>query len=111
MTIATKFGFAPAFGPSSQPDHIREVVDNSLRNLNTDVIDVLYQHVPDPGVPIEDVVGVMKEFVDAGKAQYLGLSNAGKDAIRRAHAVHPISVLQNEYSPFAPHHAPALPGP
>ncbi|MEV6104187.1 aldo/keto reductase [Streptomyces sp. NPDC051940] len=110
VTIATKFGFTPTFGPDSRPDHIREVVDNSLRNLNTDVIDVLYQHVPDPNVPIEDVVGVMKEFVDAGKVRYLGLSNAGEDVIRRAHAVHPISVLQNEYSLFAPHDtAPLFP--
>ncbi|MER5619277.1 aldo/keto reductase [Streptomyces sp. NPDC002215] len=110
VTIATKFGFTPAFAPNSQLDHIREVVDNSLRNLNTDVIDVFYQHVPDPHVPIEDVVGVMKEFVDAGKVKYLGLSNADEDTIRRAHAVHPISVLQNEYSLFAPHDtAPLFP--
>ncbi|MFE6621113.1 aldo/keto reductase [Streptomyces sp. NPDC057740] len=101
VTIATKFGLTPAFAPNSKPDHIREVVDNSLRNLNTDVIDVLYQHGPDPEVPIEEVVGVMKEFVDAGKVRYLGLSNTDADAIRRAHAVHPISVLQHEYSIFA----------
>ncbi|MER7681426.1 aldo/keto reductase [Streptomyces sp. NPDC096934] len=110
VTIATKFGFTPAFAPNSQLDHIREVVESSLRNLNTDVIDVLYQHVPDPGVPIEEVVGVMKEFVDAGKVKYLGLSNADENTIRRAHAVHPISVLQNEYSLFAPHDiAPLFP--
>ncbi|MER8039811.1 aldo/keto reductase [Streptomyces hydrogenans] len=108
VTIATKFGFTPAFGSDSRPDHIREVVDNSLRNLNTDVIDVLYQHVPDPNVPIEDVVGVMKEFVDAGKVKYLGLSNTGGDALRRAHAVHPISVVQNECSLFAPHDTAGL---
>ncbi|MFF4835308.1 aldo/keto reductase [Streptomyces sp. NPDC001315] len=101
VTIATKFGLTPTFAPNSKPDHIREVVDNSLRNLNTDVIDVLYQHGPDPEVPIEEVVGVMKEFVDAGKVKYLGLSNTDTDAIRRAHAVHPISVLQHEYSVFA----------
>ncbi|MFC3574376.1 aldo/keto reductase [Streptomyces yaanensis] len=101
VTIATKFGLTPTFAPNSKPDHIREVVENSLRNLNTDVIDVLYQHGPDPEVPIEEVVGVMKEFVDAGKVNYLGLSNTDTDAIRRAHAVHPISVLQHEYSIFA----------
>ncbi|MFJ4809339.1 aldo/keto reductase [Streptomyces longwoodensis] len=105
VTIATKFGFTKTFGPDSRPDHIREVVDNSLRNLGTDSIDLLYQHVPDPNVPIEDVVGVMKEFVDAGKVKYLGLSNADRDIIRRAHAVHPISAVQNEYSVFAPHDA------
>jgi aryl-alcohol dehydrogenase-like predicted oxidoreductase len=102
VTIATKFGFTKAFAPDSRPEHIREVVDNSLRNLGIDAIDLLYQHVPDPNVPIEDVVGVMKEFVDAGKVKYLGLSNAGEDTIRRGHAVHPISVLQHEYSIFAP---------
>jgi aryl-alcohol dehydrogenase-like predicted oxidoreductase len=76
-------------------------VEASLRNLNTDTIDLLYQHLPDPNVPVEDVVGVMNEFVDAGKVRYLGLSNADEDAIRRAHAVHPTSVLQNEYAIFA----------
>ncbi|MFD8686529.1 aldo/keto reductase [Streptomyces sp. NPDC059651] len=98
VTIATKFGLTPSFGQDSRPEHIREVVDNSLRNLGVDCIDVLYQHFPDPDVPIEDVVGVMKEYVDAGKVTYLGLSNAGEDVIRRAHAVHPISVVQDEYS-------------
>ncbi|WP_435210638.1 aldo/keto reductase [Streptomyces sp. bgisy034] len=101
VTIATKFGLTPTYGQDSRPEHIREVVDNSLRNLGVDVIDVLYQHFPDPNVPVEDVVGVMKEYVDAGKVKYLGLSNAGEDVIRRAHAVHPISVLQSEYSLFA----------
>jgi aryl-alcohol dehydrogenase-like predicted oxidoreductase len=110
VTIATKFGFTPTFGQDSRPEHIREVVHNSLRNLGVDSIDLLYQHVPDPNVPIEDVVGVMKEFVDAGKVRYLGVSNADEDVIRRAHAVHPISVLQDEYSIFAPHDvAPLLP--
>ncbi|OAH14304.1 general stress protein 69 [Streptomyces jeddahensis] len=101
MTIATKFGFTQTWGTDSRPEHIREVVDDSLRNLNTDTIDLLYQHMPDPNVPIEDVVGTMKEFVDAGKVKYLGLSNADEDTIRRAHAVHPISALQNQYSIFA----------
>ncbi|WP_062288146.1 aldo/keto reductase [Demequina phytophila] len=101
VTIATKFGFTPTYAPNSQPDHVRNVVDNSLRNLGVDHIDVLYQHVHDPAVPVEDVVGVMKEYVDAGKVRYLGLSNTTPDNVRRAHAVHPISVLQTEYSIFA----------
>ncbi|SEH01293.1 Predicted oxidoreductase [Nonomuraea solani] len=101
VTIATKFGLTKTFGRDSRPEHIRQVVETSLRNLNVDVIDVLYQHGPDPSVPIEDVVGVMKEFVDAGKVRYLGLSNTDADSIRRAHGVHPISVLQHEYSIFA----------
>jgi aryl-alcohol dehydrogenase-like predicted oxidoreductase len=101
VTIATKFGYTKTLSPDSRPAHIRQVVDNSLRNLNTDTIDLLYQHVPDPNVPIEDVVGVMKSFVKVGKVRYLGLSNADEGIIRRAHAVHPISVLQNEYSIFA----------
>lgn len=109
VVIATKFGFTQTYGSDSRPGHIREVVDNSLRNLDVDTIDVLYQHVPDPNVPIEDVVGVMKEYVDAGKVKYLGLSNADEDTIRRAHAVHPISVLQNEYSIFARDSEPLLP--
>ncbi|MGW1462729.1 aldo/keto reductase [Streptomyces sp. NPDC002308] len=102
VTIATKFGLTESFGQDSRPEHIREVVDNSLRNLAVDSIDLLYQHMPDPRVPVEEVVGVMKELVDAGKVAYLGLSNADGDTVRRAHAVHPVSVLQNEYSVFAP---------
>lgn len=109
VTIATKFGLTKTFGRDSRPGHIREVVDNSLRNLNVEVIDVLYQHGPDPTVPIEDVVGVMKGFVDAGKVTYLGLSNTDADSIRRAHAVHPISALQDEYSIFAHHAEPLFP--
>ncbi|MEU1207992.1 aldo/keto reductase [Nocardia sp. NPDC005825] len=101
VVIATKFGFTPDFGTDSRPDHIRDVVDASLRNLGVDHIDVLYQHRVDPAVPIEDVVGTMAEFVDAGKVKYLGLSEAGPETIRKAHAVHPISVLQTEYSIFA----------
>ena len=106
VTIATKFGFLPsteAMAMDSRPEHIREVVDRSLRNLDIDTIDLLYQHMPDPNVPIEDVVGTMKELVDAGKVRYLGLSNADEDTIRRGHAVHPISALQGQYSIFAPH--------
>jgi aryl-alcohol dehydrogenase-like predicted oxidoreductase len=101
VTIATKFGFTPSFGQDSRPEHIREVVDASLRNLRVESIDLLYQHVHDPDVPVEDVVGVMKGFVDAGKVKYLGLSNTSPENVRRAHAVHPISVLQTEYSIFA----------
>lgn len=101
IAIATKFGFTHDYGFDSRPDHIREVVEASLRNLDTDRIELLYQHRPDPNVPIEDVVGTMKEFVDAGKVRYLGLSEAGSETLRRANAVHPISVLQTEYSLFA----------
>lgn len=101
VTIATKFGFTSSFGADSRPGHVRDVVDASLRNLGVDHIDVLYQHLHDPAVPIEEVVGVMKEYVEAGKVSYLGLSNTTPDNIRRAHAVHPISVLQTEYSLFA----------
>ncbi|ROS74913.1 aryl-alcohol dehydrogenase-like predicted oxidoreductase [Curtobacterium sp. PhB130] len=102
VTIATKFGFTPeTYAPNSQLDHIREVVDTSLRNLGTDSIDLLYQHIHDPAVPIEDVVGVMQEYVQAGKVRFLGLSNTDAESIRRANAVHPISVLQTEYSIFS----------
>lgn len=101
VTIATKFGRTRSFGEDSRPRHIREVVDNSLRYLGIDHIDLLYQHVPDPNVPIEDVVGVMAELVEAGKVNYLGLSNSDEDTIRRAHVVHPIAVQQFEYSMLA----------
>ena len=84
----------------SRPEHIREVADNSLRFLGTDHIDVLYQHRVDPGVPIEDVAGAVKELIEAGKVRYFGLSEAGPDDIRRAHAVQPVTVLQTEYSVF-----------
>ncbi|BDZ65601.1 aldo/keto reductase [Agromyces mangrovi Wang et al. 2018] len=100
VTIATKFGFTPSFAPNSQLDHIRDVVDGSLQRLGVDHIDVLYQHVDDPAVPVEEVVGVMREYVQAGKVRYLGLSNTTPEHVRRAHAVHPISVLQTEYSVF-----------
>ncbi|WEK12963.1 MAG: aldo/keto reductase [Candidatus Microbacterium phytovorans] len=101
VTIATKFGYEPGFVPDSSPELIRKVVDESLRFLGLDHIDLLYQHRHDPKVPVEDVVGVMKEFVDAGKVSYLGLSNTRPDLVRRAHAVHPITALQTEYSVFA----------
>ncbi len=104
VTIATKFGFDmsdPTFaGRDSRPEHIREVAENSLRYLQTDYIDVLYQHRTDPDVPIEDVAGAVQELIDAGKVRYFGLSEAGADTIRRAHAVQPVSVLQTEYSIF-----------
>jgi aryl-alcohol dehydrogenase-like predicted oxidoreductase len=84
----------------SRPDHIREVTEHSLRYLGTDHIDVLYQHRVDPDVPIEDVAGTVKELIEAGKVRYFGLSEAGPETIRRAHAVQPLSVLQTEYSIF-----------
>ncbi len=112
VTIATKFGFDmsdPTFmGRDSRPGHIREVAENSLRYLQTDYIDVLYQHRTDPDVPIEDVAGAVKELIDAGKVRYFGLSEAGPDTIRRAHAVQPVSVLQTEYSIFERQAEPAI---
>jgi aryl-alcohol dehydrogenase-like predicted oxidoreductase len=104
VVLATKFGFridinqGSPNGVDSRPAHIREVVDASLRRLDTDYIDLLYQHRVDPAVPIEDVVGAMGDLVQQGKVRYLGLSEAGEATIRRAHAVHPISALQSEYS-------------
>jgi aryl-alcohol dehydrogenase-like predicted oxidoreductase len=102
VVIATKFGFkienGVIAGMDSRPEHIREAVEGSLRRLATDHIDLLYQHRVDPAVPIEDVVGVMADLVREGKVRFLGLSEAGEQTIRRAHAVHPISALQSEYS-------------
>jgi aryl-alcohol dehydrogenase-like predicted oxidoreductase len=102
VVIATKFGFriedGAVAGLDSRPAHIREAVEGSLRRLATDRIDLLYQHRVDPAVPIEDVVGTMAELVREGKVRFLGLSEAGERTIRRAHAVHPISALQSEYS-------------
>jgi aryl-alcohol dehydrogenase-like predicted oxidoreductase len=105
VVIATKFGFAfddqgRQTGLSSRPEHIRHAVDGSLRRLRTDRIDLLYQHRVDPQVPIEDVAGTVKELVAAGKVGHLGLSEAGARTIRRAHAVHPVTALQSEYSLF-----------
>ena len=100
--IATKFGFrienGKIAGTDSRPEHIREVAEASLRRLQTDVIDLFYQHRVDPNVPIEDVAGAVGELVKAGKVRYFGLSEAGEKTIRRAHAVHPVSALQSEYS-------------
>ena len=101
VVIATKFGFKdgmPAQGLDSRPERIRAVVDNSLRHLRTDYIDLLYQHRVDPAVPIEDVAGTVKELIAEGKVRHFGLSEAGADAIRRAHAVQPVTALQSEYS-------------
>ncbi|MFB9507501.1 aldo/keto reductase [Streptomyces aurantiacus] len=107
VVIATKFGFdmsapqnADGYALNSRPEHIREVTENSLRHLGTDYVDVLYQHRVDPDVPIEDVAGTIGELIAEGKVRYLGLSEAGPEVIRRAHAVHPVSVLQTEYSVF-----------
>ena len=100
--IATKFGFriedGKISGTDSRPEHIREVVETSLRRLQVDRIDLLYQHRVDPNVPIEDVAGAVGELVRAGKVGYFGLSEAGAKTIRRAHAVFPVSALQSEYS-------------
>jgi aryl-alcohol dehydrogenase-like predicted oxidoreductase len=105
VVIATKFGFAidddgRQSGVDSRPEHIRTVVDASLRRLRTDAIDLLYQHRVDPDVPIEDVAGTVKELIEAGKVRHFGLSEAGVGTIRRAHAVQPVTALQSEYSLF-----------
>jgi aryl-alcohol dehydrogenase-like predicted oxidoreductase len=106
MVLATKFGFVlprqqdMAREFDSRPARIREVTENSLRYLGTDHIDVLYQHRVDPDVPIEDVAGTVRELIAEGKVRFFGLSEAGPDVIRRAHAVQPVSVLQTEYSIF-----------
>ncbi|MDN4055632.1 aldo/keto reductase [Massilia sp. YIM B02763] len=102
VQLATKFGFVIGQGlfqgADSRPEHIREVVEASLRRLRTDRIDLLYQHRVDPNVPIEDVAGTVKDLIREGKVLHFGLSEAGVDTIRRAHAVQPVSALQSEYS-------------
>ena len=103
VVIATKFGFkideeGHSVGTDSRPEHIRQVADAALRRLGTDVIDLFYQHRVDPRVPIEDVAGTVAELIEAGKVRRFGLSEAGADTIRRAHAVHPVTALQSEYS-------------
>jgi aryl-alcohol dehydrogenase-like predicted oxidoreductase len=102
VTIATKFGFKIAdgkvAGTDSRPEHIREVVEASLKRLRTDHIDLLYQHRVDRNVPMEDVAGAVGGLVAEGKVRFFGLSEAGVANIRRAHAVHPVSALQSEYS-------------
>lgn len=105
VVIATKFGFKPDTpgatrwnGVDSRPEHIKEVADASLKRLNIEVIDLFYQHRVDTGVPIEDVAGTVKELIDAGKVKHFGLSEAGVETIRRAHAVQPVTAVQSEYS-------------
>jgi len=109
VVIATKFGFdiSPNFDPrgmkgqpglNSRPEHIKQVVEGSLKRLRLDTIDLLYQHRVDPGVPIEDVAGTVKDLIQQGKVKHFGLSEAGVQTIRRAHAVQPLTALQNEYS-------------
>jgi aryl-alcohol dehydrogenase-like predicted oxidoreductase len=105
VVIATKFGWAanPQDGGKwtaldSRPEHIKEAVEGSLKRLKTDVIDLYYQHRVDPNVPIEDVAGAMKELIQQGKVKHFGLSEAGAQTIRRAHAVQPVTALQSEYS-------------
>jgi aryl-alcohol dehydrogenase-like predicted oxidoreductase len=102
VVIDTKFGFkiegGKQAGLDSRPEHIREVVEASLSRLKTDRIDLLYQHRVDPSVPIEDVAGAVRELIEAGKVKHFGLSEAGVETIRRAHAVQPVAALQSEYS-------------
>ncbi len=106
VVIATKFGFdlsgsdnrPGAAGLNSRPDHIKEAVEGSLKRLQTNVIDLLYQHRVDPNVPIEDVAGTVKELIQAGKVKHFGMSEAAAKTIRRAHAVQPVTAVQSEYS-------------
>src|SRR5277367_4496247 len=101
VVIATKFGFkegAPAKGLDSRPERIREHTEAALKRLRTDAIDLLYQHRVDPNVPIEDVAGTVKDLIREGKVKHFGMSEAGAESIRRAHAVQPVAALQSEYS-------------
>ena len=107
VVIATKFGFAPDptndnkwTATNSKPDHIKQVVEASLKRLQTDTIDLLYQHRVDKNTPIEDTAGAVKDLIQAGKVKHFGLSEAGANTIRRAHAVQPVAALQSEYSLF-----------
>jgi aryl-alcohol dehydrogenase-like predicted oxidoreductase len=106
VAIATKFGFkidpntGKQAGLDSRPEHIKEVAEASLKRLKTDVIDLFYQHRVDPDVPIEDVAGAVKDLIRAGKVKHFGLSEAGVQTVRRAHAAHPVTALQSEYSLF-----------
>src|SRR5208282_1363458 len=112
VMIATKFGFdlsgsdnrPGAAGLNSQPEHIKEAVEGSLKRLKVETIDLLYQHRVDPNVPIEDVAGAVKELILAGKAKHFGLSEAGAKTIRRAHAVQPVTAVQSVFSLW--HRAP-----
>lgn len=101
VVIATKFGFkegSPQKGTDSRPERIRQVADESLKRLRTDVIDLFYQHRVDPNVPMEDVAGTVRDLIQQGKVKHFGLSEAGVQSIRRAHAVQPVTALQSEYS-------------
>jgi aryl-alcohol dehydrogenase-like predicted oxidoreductase len=104
LVIATKFGFdilpngQRSGGLNSKPEHIKQVAEASLKRLNTDVIDLFYQHRVDPQVPIEDVAGAVRDLIQAGKVKHFGLSEAGANTIRRAHAVQPVTAVQSEYS-------------
>ncbi|WP_136513140.1 aldo/keto reductase [Geomonas edaphica] len=99
VIIATKFGMiSEEGGLNSRPEHIKKVLEASLKRLRTDYIDLFYQHRVDPNVPIEDVAGAVKELIQEGKVKYFGLSEAGADTIRRAHAVQPVAAVQNQYS-------------
>ncbi|MCV9929540.1 aldo/keto reductase [Flavobacterium sp. LS1R49] len=98
VIIATKFGMISDTGINSKPEHIRKVVEASLKRLQTDYIDLLYQHRVDPNVPIEDVAGTIKDLIQEGKVKYFGLSEAGAVTIKRAHIVQPVSAVQNQYS-------------
>lgn len=101
VVIATKFGFKegkPGLGMDSTPQNIRKMAEAALKRLKTDVIDLLYQHRVDPGVPMEDVAGTVKELIQEGKVKYFGMSEAGTESIRKAHAVQPVTALQSEYS-------------
>lgn len=108
VVIATKFGFhiqdGKMTGITSRPEHIKKAVEGSLKRLKTDVIDLLYQHRVDPNVPIEDVAGTVKDLIKEGKAKYFGLSEAGANTIRKAHAVQPVAALQSEYSLWTRQH-------
>src|ERR1700741_489587 len=107
VVIATKFGFEPDpnndgkwTALNSRPEHIKQVVEGSLKRLRTDAIDLLYQHRVDPNTPIEDTAGAVKDLIQEGKVKHFGLSEAGATTIRRAHAVQPVTALQSEYSMF-----------
>lgn len=101
VVIATKFGFkngVPTEGMDSRPERIRQVAEESLKRLKTDYIDLFYQHRVDPNVPMEDVAGTVKDLIKEGKVRHFGLSEAGVESVRRAHAVQPVAALQSEYS-------------
>jgi len=103
VAIATKFGFqfdanAKETGLNSRPEHIRQMTEGSLRRLGVEAIDLYYQHRVDPSVPIEDVAGAVKDLIQQGKVKYFGLSEPGVQTIRRAHAIHPVTAIQSEYS-------------